>query len=190
MADQYPQIAAGDELTAALLMSMLPRIVNKPNNTTRSSVTVPAIDPDLQMELEPNATYFVEFHLHYAAVNAEKFRTDWTVPTGATGNRCIIGMGDDGYSWTTTENIGGGTNGATDANASNNTLARFGVHGYGTDVTYGTRDHVTNQCYALETATVVTSSGGTLGLNWAQGTSGSTGTTLFATSLMRVTRLA
>lgn len=171
---QYPQIAAGDELTADLLMSMIPQTINKPSNTGRSSTATPTIDPDLQMTLEANATYFVEFHLHYAAADAAQFRTDWTVPTGATGNKCVIGM--------SASNTG-------NANADNAT-GRFGVHGFGTDVTYGTRNNGADQVYALETATVITTNSGTVGINWAQATSNAATTTLYATSFMRVTRIA
>ncbi|WP_330242019.1 hypothetical protein [Streptomyces sp. NBC_00525] len=173
MADQYPQIAAGDELTAELLMSMLPRIVNKPSSTTRTSTITTTLDPDLQMELEANATYFVEFYIHYAALAAEGFKTDWTVPTGTTGNKCVIGMAST----------------ASDADA-DESLGRFGVHNFSTDIRYGTRDHVGNQAFAYETATVVTSASGVLGLNWTQTVAGTSGTTVFNTSLMRVTRLA
>jgi hypothetical protein len=187
MPDQYPQWAAGDEITAEKLMQMIPRIINKPTNTSILSTTTPTIDPDLQMELEPNATYFVEFHIHYAALESVGFRTDWTVPSGTTGNKCIIGMAEDGYSWTNSEAGMGGT----DAGNANNTLGRFGVHAFATDVNYGTRNHATNQAYALETATVITGgTGGTVGLNWSQRVSdGSNAATVFATSLMRVTRL-
>lgn len=174
MANQYPQIAAGDELTADLLMSMLPYTINKPSDTGRSNTATPTIDPDLQMTLEANATYFVEFHLHYAAVDAAQFKTDWTVPSGASGNKCVMGMSASNTANTNADNATG----------------RYGVHGYTTDVTYGTRNHATNQVYALETATVVTSSGGTLGINWAQVTSNAGVTTLFANSFMRVTRIA
>lgn len=174
MPDQYPQIAAGDELTADLLMSMLPRCINKPNDTARQNTATPADDPDLTMQLEANATYFVEFHIHYAAVDAAQFRTDWTVPSGASGNRCVLGMSPSNL---------------TNTNADNAT-GRYGVHAYATDVTYGTRNHATNQAYALETATVVTTSAGTLALRWAQLTSNAGFTTVFSTSFMRVTRLA
>lgn len=170
---QYPSIAAGDELTAELLLSMLPRFVVKAANTTRTSTATPADDTELTLPVEANATYFVEFFLYYSAINAEQFRTEWSVPTGTTGNRNVIGAGS-----------------TANQSSLDNVSGRFGIHGYATNVIYGTRNS-TNQCYAVETATVTT--GGTSGnvtLQWAQGTSGSTGTVLYAGSMMRVTRLA
>ena len=124
------------------------------------------------MTLDANATYFVEFFLYYSAINAEQFKTAWTVPSGVTGNRAVIGAGSS----------------ANEGNL-NNVSGRFGVHGFSTSVTYGTRNS-SNQCFAYETSTLITTSSGTLAVQWAQATSGSTGTTLYNTSLMRVTRLA
>ncbi len=173
MPDQYPQIAAGDELTADLLMSMLPRIINKSSNTTRTSTTTFSDDPDLTMQVEANATYFVEFHLHYASLDAAKFKTEWTVPSGSTGNKCVIGPGST----------------ANQADV-DNVSGRYGVHGFATDVTYGTRNSTVSQAYALETATLITTNAGTLAIRWAQATSNASDTTLYATSLMRVTRIA
>lgn len=185
MADRYPVIHAGQDIDADTINAMIPMIVSKPSATARASTTTLADDPDLTVQLEANSTYFVEFHIHYAALDAAKIKTQWTVPSGATGNRCVIGMGEDGYAWTTAE----AGLGATDADAARNTLGRFGVHNYGTTVIYGTRDHATNQAYAQETATVVTSSAGTLALSWAQNTSNATATTVYDTSLMRVTKI-
>jgi hypothetical protein len=172
MADRYPVIYAGQDIDADTLISMIPQIVNKPSNTSRASTTTVSDDPDLTVELLANSTYFVEFHIHYAAKDTGKFKTQWTVPTGAIGNRCVIGPGSL----------------ANDANI-DNVNGRFGVHNYDTSVTYGTRDHLTNQCYAQETSTVVTTNAGTLALAWAQGTSDTNNTTVFSTSLMRVTRI-
>lgn len=172
MADRYPEIFAGQDIDADTLVNMQPMIVSKPSATSRASTTTLAADPDLTVQLEANAIYFVEFHIHYAALDATKFKTDWTVPSGSSGNRCVLGMGST----------------ANQASA-DNVSGRFGVHNYATATVYGTRDHVTNQCYAQETATVVTTNAGTLALRWAQSVSGVSNTTLYDTSLMRVTRL-
>lgn len=171
MADRYPDIKAGQEIDADTLLAMIPMIVNKPSATSRTNNTI-ADDPDLTVELEANSVYFVEFHIHFAGLSAAGFKTDWTVPSGASGNRCVIGPGSS----------------ATDGNADNISM-RSGVHNYATDVSYGTRNHATNQVYALETATVVTSSAGTLALRWAQTTTNATATTVYDTSLMRVTKI-
>lgn len=172
-ANTWPPIAAGDDLTADLLSEMLPRIIVKPAATTITSSTSLTADPDLTMALEANATYFVEFYIRYTAINAEKFKTTWTVPSGAGGNRAVIGPGSS----------------ANDTNL-DNSEGRFGAHAYGTAVGYGTRNSATNQCSVIETAVLITgSSAGSVTLNWGQSTSGSTGTTVDAASLMRVTRI-
>lgn len=169
---QYPAIAAGQEITSDLLNGMIPIEVWKTANTDRSSTTTLADDTDLTVTLEASATYKVEMHLHYAAIDAAKFKTAWTVPSGATGNRSAVGAGSA----------------STDATAA--TTGRFGVHAFTTSVTYGTRSSATNQCFALEEAVVFTSSAGTLALQWAQDSSSGTATRLGAGSYMRVRRIA
>lgn len=183
MADRYPEIFAGQDIDADTLVNMQPMIVSKPSSTSRLNTTTITDDPDLTVQLEANAIYFVEFHIHYAALDTAKIRTTWTVPSGSSGNRCVLGMGDDSYSLNLSASD-------TDRNAANNGAGRFGVHNYTTTVIYGTRNHATNQVYAQETATVVTTNAGTLALGWAQGIlDASNNTTVFDTSLMRVTRI-
>jgi hypothetical protein len=172
MANTYPPIGGGDDITADLLMSMLPRIIVKSTATTRSNTTTFSDDPEMSMTLSANATYFVEFFLYYSAIDAEKFATKWTVPSGVTGNRSTLGPGSS----------------ANQANMDNVSM-RSGVHAFTTTGLYGTRNS-SNQAFAYETGVLVTTSSGTVALQWTQGTSGSTGTTLYNTSFMRVTRLA
>lgn len=172
-ANTYPQIAAGDDITADLLSKMLPRIIVKPSATSRTSTTTLADDPDLSMALEANATYFVEFFLYYNGDDTGRFKTIWTVPSGSTGNRGVIGEGST----------------VTTATNADNVLGRFGVHAYGTSVVYGTRNSA-NQLQAYESGVIITTSSGNVTLQWAQNSSSTTATTLNNTSLMRVTRLA
>jgi hypothetical protein len=170
----YPAIAGGDDITADLLVSMLPMFAVKSSATTRTSTTTLADDPELTLTLAANAKYFVEFFLYYGAINAEKFKTAWTVPSGVTGTRATLGPGST----------------ANQASMDNVSM-RAGAHLYTTSATYGTRDDNTGPCLAYETSIVITgASSGTLAVKWAQGTSGSTGTALFEGSFMRVTRLA
>ncbi|WP_267244344.1 hypothetical protein [Streptomyces sp. PR69] len=175
----YPDILAGRRITAALLRSMIPMEVYKPSNTDRASTTTLADDPDLTVELEGNATYRVEFWLHFAAINldggspAGRFKTNWRVPSGATFLRGALGP-DQGQSLS-------GTAGGQ---------GRWGVHASGTDVTYGSRDSSTNQCIAIEDGIVFTSSAGTLALQWAQQVSYSGATRLGSGSYMKVRRIA
>jgi hypothetical protein len=170
---QYPVLLAGQRITAALLASMLPLEQWKTGNTDRAATTTFADDPDLSILLEANSTYRVEMYLHYAALDAARFKTMWNVPTGWTGNRSAVGP-DQGQILSATS---GGT-------------GRWGVHNLNTACTYGTRDNAGNQCYALEEGVVTTTTAGTLALQWAQATSNATASRLAAGSYMRVKRLA
>ncbi|WP_051797719.1 hypothetical protein [Streptomyces sp. NRRL S-337] len=171
---QYPVLLAGQRITAALLASMLPLEQWKTANTDRAATTTFADDPDLTVSLEANATYRVEMYLHYAALDAARFKTMWNVPVNWTGLRSAIGP-DQGQILSSTSSGGTG---------------RWGVHNLSTACTYGTRDHATNQCVAIEEGVVTTIAAGTLALQWAQATSNATATRLGSGSYMRVKRLA
>lgn len=172
---QYPVIYAGQRITATLLTSMEPIQVWKTTNTDRASTTTMTDDPDLTVTLEANATYRAIFYLHYAALDAARFKTQWTVPSGATGNRTAVGP-DQGVILSSTSSGGTG---------------RWGVHGYTTACTYGTRDpSAVNLCSAVEEAVMTTSSAGILAIQWAQATSNATATRLGAGSSLLVHRLA
>jgi hypothetical protein len=174
MANTYPAIAGGDDITADLLASMLPMFTVKSSATTRTSTTTLADDPELTLTLAANAKYFVELFLCYGAINAEKFKTAWKVPSGVTGTRFVMGPGS-----------------SANQGSMDNVSMRAGAHLFTTAVTYGTRDDNTGGCLAEEKAVIITgASSGTFALQWAQATSGSTGTSLFESSFMRVTRLA
>jgi hypothetical protein len=170
----YPSIGGGDDITADLLASMQQMFAVKSSATTRTSTTTLANDPELTLTLAANSKYFVEFFLYYGAINAEKFKTAWAVPSGVTGTRSTLGPGS-----------------SADQSSVDNISMRTGAHLYTTAATYGTRDDNTGPCFAYETSIVITgASSGTLAVQWAQSTSGSTGTALFEGSFLRVTRLA
>lgn len=170
---RFPSLYGGQRPTADLLLSALPDIYYKVGNTDRAATTTMADDPDLTTTLEANAVYQVEFRLHFAALDAARFQTQWTVPGGATGNRSAVGP-DQGVI----------------LSASAGGQGRLGVHAYATACIYGTRNHATNQCWALEESIVTTSSAGTLAVQWAQVTSNATATRLAAGSSLLVRRLA
>lgn len=168
---QYPSIAAGTRITSSLLRSMLPIFVRKGSDTSRSSTTTVADDPDLTIELEANAQYRVCFWIHYSAVAAGGFKTQWTVPSGASGLRSCWGV--DTSPTSTTNPTGDG---------------RWGVHGFTTATSYGTRDS-TNQVLAMEAGDITTTSAGTLALQWAQTASNATATRVVARSYLEIHRL-
>ena len=155
--------------------STLSNYARKTSNTTRASTVTVADDPDLKLWLEANSSYFVEFFITTASLAAEDIKTAWTVPAGVTTtNRRVLGPGSTAAE-TSADNISG----------------RFGTHLFATTVIYnGVRNSVGNQYQVQEIAVVTT--GATAGyctFQWAQGTSGATGTIVYAESFARATKL-
>lgn len=166
--------AAGRTVGSTVTPIGVPRFVWKSANLDRLTATL-ADDPDLTIQLDGNAVFRVEARLHHAATDAVRFRTAWTVPSGASGNRSAIGP-DQGVILSSTSSGGTG---------------RFGVHGFATTCTYGSRNDNTLQCVSYEEATIFTTTPGTCAIQWAQATaSASVFTRLAQGSFMRVTRLA
>ena len=172
---QFPNITAGRRITTGLLRQMIPVIVVKQTFTSRTSTTTAADDPELTFPLEANSTYLVEFAVKYntpGPSGTAGFKTIWTVPAGAGGSRTALGPGST----------------QTNSNADNISM-RSGVHGYTTEVAYGSRNS-TSQLALWESAVVTTSNAGTCALAWAQQTSNATATTVLGGSYMRITQLA
>jgi hypothetical protein len=168
----YPVIPAGTQIDAAMIQSLEEMFAFKSANTDRASTTTLADDPDLTFQLEANAVYRVMFIMHYAALSAAEIKTQWTTPTGATGNRSAVGA----------------PSGTTDATAA--PTMRLGVHNFTTTITYGTRSSATNLCYALEESIVTTTNSGTCALQWAQNASNATATRMGSGSYAYAMRLA
>lgn len=156
------------------LYGQLPIEVYKQNDFLMTSVTTVASDPELQCTLAANSVYRVEFFLHYAAIDAARIKTQWLVPSGATGFRSALGP-DQGVILSSTSSGGTG---------------RWGVHGFTTACTYGTRDSNANQCVAIEEGVVTTTTGGTLAIQAAQVTSSATSSKISSGSYMRVKLLS
>jgi hypothetical protein len=173
MANNYPDWAAGDPITASMLNYTQGDVIVKSVDTSRASTTTFADDPDLTTTLDASAVYFVEMWLHVVSPITEGIKLSWTVPTGATGNRSVIGIGSS----QSVSNADGVT-------------SRLGVHNFSTVVVYGDRNNDTFQTKVVETSVLTTTSSGTLALAWAQNASGSTPAVVSAGSCMRVKRVA
>lgn len=156
------------------LYGQLPIEAYKAADLDRASTTTFTSDPDLQCTLAANSVYRVEFYLHFAALDAARFKTQWLVPASAGGNRSAVGP-DQAQILSVTSSGGQG---------------RYGVHAFSTACTYGTRDSGSSLCFGLEEGVVTTTTGGTLALQWAQATSNATATRLGAGSYMRVKLLS
>ncbi len=178
---RYPDIRAGQRITGALLQGMQFEEVVKQAATQRASDANVSADPDLQFTLEANATYHVEFFIQYTTGSTALFKTDWSVPSGASGLRRVMGPN----AFTT---VGGSTaqNGGSSAEYS---ISRWGVHGFSTLCRYGYRSDG-GQNAILETGVVTTSNAGTLALRWAQNASNAAATEVSAFSYGRLKRVA
>ncbi|MFE7072720.1 hypothetical protein ACFU96_21820 [Streptomyces sp. NPDC057620] len=175
---RYPTLYAGQRLTGLLLQQMLPDVIVKGTNEDRASTTTVTNDAELVATLEANALYHITFFIHFAAIDAAQFQTQWSVPASATGVRSA-----QGAAWT----LAGG---AATASAADGGYHRSGVHAYGTAVRYGTRASASNQALAQEESVLTTVSGGTLALQWAQAVSNASAARVAAGSSLHVRRLA
>jgi hypothetical protein len=159
----------------ASIESTLSNYVTKVSNTTRTATTTNTDDPDLKLYLEAGSKYFVEFFITVGATAAEDFKTSWSLPTGAlTFNRRVLGPGSA----------------ALDAQA-DNIAVRMGTHGFATPITYNGVRNSTNQFQVQEIGIITTgpANPGYVGFQWAQGTSGATGTIVYGESFGRATKV-
>lgn len=148
----------------------VPNIVRKTSDTTRTSTTTVADDPQLTFTAEANSTYFIQTWLIYSGSNAGDFKYSWTVPAGTSGIR-----------WSLGESVG-----ATDYAS---TTMRTSAHQPGTDVAFGC--HTTGLFNgALDTAVFTTSStAGPITLRFAQNSSSTDATTLRSGTVMTYTKV-
>lgn len=168
----YPALYAGQRITADLLRGMVPQFVYKTSDENRTNTATMADDAELFIDLEANATYRVEFIIHYSASAAGGFKTEWGTPANSSGLKGAWGV--DTSPTSTSNPTGDG---------------RWGVHGFTTDIDYGTRNG-SNQVMAWETGHIDTVDAGILVLRWAQSTSDASTTRVAQRSLLRVWRLA
>jgi hypothetical protein len=174
----------GDRVRAAIvdldarvsrIESTLSNYARKTTTTTRANTTTVSDDPDLKMWLEANSSYFVEFFVTTGSIAAEDIKTSWSVPSGVTTtNRRVMGPGSNS-SDVLADNIAG----------------RYGTHLFATTLVYnGVRNAAGNQYQLQEIAVVTTgATAGYVAFQWAQGTSGATGTVVYAESFARATKL-
>ena len=88
---RYPSIYAGQRLTGTLLQSMMPDIIVKNTNEDRPSTTTLANDTDLVATLEANAVYHVVMYVHFAALDAAGFQTQWAIPVDGWATEATLG---------------------------------------------------------------------------------------------------
>ncbi|WP_432010195.1 hypothetical protein [Streptomyces cucumeris] len=172
MPEAYPTLLAGQRMTAALLRSMQPQVARKTADTSRNSTTTTTADLHLFFAVEANAVYVWDAWLKYFADPAADITVDFTVPSGALGEWSGFAAG----SATTTMQTAG-----------------YSIRTDSNDVSqprnfYGASD--TDLTAILHGTLRVQSTSGTFSLDWSQGTSSATNTTLYTDSWMRLQRIA
>lgn len=173
---QYPIIAAGKKLTAAMATGMETRFILKGSDLDRASTTTLTDDPDLTFTVAANSKYVIEFGIYYGGLSAADFKTAWNTPAGVSGLKQVLGPGSA----------------SGDEGNANNITARFGVHGFGTSITYNCSRNATGSIQAAYEMAVLTTSGtaGSVTLQWAQATSNATADRLAGASWARATQIA
>ena len=153
-------IAAGARITAAMMQGIAPLSVVKPSDESVTSSTTLQNDNDLVVAVSANASYLVFCYLDYEGASAGDLKFSWSVPTSATMRFTIIGQ--------------------TAASA-----AQTAVTGSeSTSYTVGADAAATLNAVLMVGTLVVSSSSGSLQLQWAQGTSSGTATKVHAQSVL------
>ena len=151
------------------------------SDATKTSTTTPATDTQLTWTVDANATYVLDGWLKYSGPG--DLLVGWTYPTGTLGEWCGIGNGTTVVSGTG----GGGTQ--QDVSSSWGYTVRTETTDLGSTRTYGGIS--TNTYGVFIRATIrVSSTGGTFALQWAQGTSNATATTLYTDSHLRLEKVS
>jgi hypothetical protein len=148
-------------------------VVVKPGNTARTSVIVPAADPDLTVQLPANAQFTFRFVLiaDGPASNAANLFTGMTAPASSTTIWAISGL----------RVAATGISDSWVAQAATSTAGTraVGLAGVGTPTVA-----------VMEGVITTAATAGTFALNWSQSVSNVTATTLYAGSTMTLEQVA
>lgn len=166
---QFPQILAGMNPAASLLQSLASFFAYKPADQSVTSSVALVNDTALALPVAANATYFMVLYLDYEGASGAGLgiRWGWTFPAGLTMRHGQLG------------NSGSALNGA--------------VGGTNTQATVGTA--LSNGAAVLQSliligTVAVSSTPGTLQLQWAQDTSSATSTIVHAGSVLGMWRIS
>lgn len=180
--------SVGDVLTASDMNSWtVPRFAYRTSNLARNSTTTPTADPQLQLAVDANAVYVLESQLFYGAGTSGDFTVQWTgtvaLPSGAGGTWSGIGNG------TTPISITSGLTTISNTNSSTGYLTRTEQTDMTASRTFGGTG--ISDIYSVHVRGLlrVSSTSGTIALNWCQGVSDATNTTLYADSWMMLRRV-
>jgi hypothetical protein len=169
----WPTILAGQKITADLLTSMIPTTVTKTSVSDKTNTTL-TDDPELSIPVEAGATYIIRMEIIASGLLAAGFKTAWSVPTGTSNLRRVLGPGTS----------------ASNGNADDIAM-RMGCHLFATPVTYGAaRNSAGAQFHVVETANVtIGSTAGNVTFQWAQTTANATASRVWNGSFIWMQRI-
>lgn len=187
MVEYYPQPAAGERITADLLISMLPKTARKTADTARSATTTATADPHLTFEVAANAVYVWWGWLKFSAPTAGDINIDFSAPSGSLGEWAGDGPGitrvvsaTDVASPVTQSDIVESAGYLSRMETSDVTSARgFGGLGTGTPLRIN-----------ISGTLRVGSTSGTFSCDWAQRVSDASDTTIYTDSWIVMLRVA
>jgi len=171
----WPQIAAGQRITTALLSGLTYNYAIKESSQTVTSSITPVNDTDLFFPIEAGAQYEFDAILRWSGLQVAGLRTAWTAPTGTSFNRLLGGPGSSNAI-------------QTDANT---TEMRWVIHGHSTQAGMtNPRNSTALHVWSLETAILTAgSTAGNVQLQWAQLATNATGTVMQPSSYIRYRRI-
>ncbi len=173
MVEYYPQWLAGQDVSADQLNEMLPKFLRKTVDTTKTSTTTVAADPELQITLAANAVYCWDGWVKYSADPTADFVVDFTAPSGALGEWGAHGAGSS---------TAGQTSAGYSIRTESNDIQQFRTY-------YGTTAADNTPLTVFFYGTVRTSSGGTFSLDWAPSNSVASPVTVYTDSWLRFQRV-
>jgi len=168
---RYPEILAGNRITAQLLDSMLPDVIVKPATESVTSSTTFQDDDDLVAPVEANAQYKIRLYLLYSSSDIGDIEVGWTGPTGATMDWGMTAASNNTGSVTTVPNM---------------TLPGLTITGVN-ELGGSGGSNITG---ILEGTLTTSSTAGTLQFRWTQGTSDGTATQVRVGSTLEARRIA
>lgn len=176
-------ISGNATVTGTLTVSGIGQRQTKRRTTdaTKTNTITPATDSQITFTIDANAVYAIDGYVKYAGAN--DFLMGWTYPTGSLGE------------W---QGLGNGTSVVSGTNTNGTQQDIISTWGYtvrteSTDIantrTYG---GVGTTAFGIQVRGLIRigSTGGTFALQWAQGTSGATATTLYTDSYIRIEKVA
>lgn len=184
MAESYPTFAGGQRITASLLRSMQPMTARKTSDTSRSATTTTTPDPHLQFDVVAGAVYVWSGWIKYDSDTTGDLVIDFTAPVNALGEWFNLGTGNPptGASATPTLRVDTqGVSGYMIRTETNDVAQSRSFGGLGVGATLGV---------SIGGVLRMGSTAGTWTLDWAQGASSATATTLYTDSFITMTRTA